>query len=182
MSHFGPLVIGREQHEREQAVEQSGAHLFGPSVLDSGFEQKRVEGSVLVAPPDGTSDKPFPDGPQPKLDRPPMVPDPIDQPVATTEDEPADDPEEQQPAPSTVPKDLQPFMVSVSALREHLSENPMLVDRFMQAELHRPDGIRKTAAAAMLDAESKRPPMEPGGIGPRPEVIEVLEEWVAKAG
>lgn len=33
--HFGPEVIGEEQFEKEKEVVESGAHVFGPEVIDS---------------------------------------------------------------------------------------------------------------------------------------------------
>ena len=74
-----------------------------------------------------------------------------------------------------MPEDLQNYMVPIRLLQTTLGANPMLVDPYMQAEMARPDGIRKTAVTLLTEAERKRPG------GERDEVLATLEEWRKEA-
>ena len=142
---FGSAVIGEKAASEEREFIKSGQNTFGPAVLDSDHTSQKLD----IGSKSGR-----------RLDRPGRK------------------------GNTAVPKAVKPkpintadFMVGIRGLREHLlgkgddPGNPMLVDEFMQAELVRPEGIRKTAISTLVEAEKKRPG------GPRDEVLETLADW-----
>jgi len=46
MSHFGPLIIGQAQFDKEQEELKSGAHIFGPAILE--HPKKGEKGNVMA--------------------------------------------------------------------------------------------------------------------------------------
>lgn len=147
---FGSAVIGEEAAREEQEYIESGKAVFGPSVLDSDHAPAKQN----ISEASGR-----------KLTRPGRKGN-TTAPTAKAEPKP----------------DLEEFMIGIRGLKRALlgdgdkEGNPLLVDEFMQAELIRPDGIRKTAVTTLIDAEKRRP------SGPRVEVMAVLDEWMEEAG
>jgi hypothetical protein len=64
--------------------------------------------------------------------------------------------------------------LSIKELEAALEENPALVDTFLEAELARPDGVRKGALEAIEIAESLRPE------GSREEVLSKIAAALAE--
>lgn len=45
VNHFGPSVIGQEAYEENRKIEERGAHIFGPGVLDAAPPSAPAAGS-----------------------------------------------------------------------------------------------------------------------------------------
>lgn len=176
MSGFGPGVIGEKEFAKQEKVRKERSDLFGPAVRDPSFHQQA--GEFEVEPPAGTKRRKWPEKIEPvdgeqravemehRHEQPPIAEEPEE------DDEVVEEPPEDK---TGVPDHLEGYLVGIRDLKKTLKANPLLVDQFMQAELHRPEGMRKTAIEEMLAAENRR---AEGQGGPRAEVVETLEAWL----
>jgi len=74
----------------------------------------------------------------------------------------------QEVKPEDVPPTPDQPRLSIKELEEALEENPALVDKLLDAEFARPEGVRKGALQAIEIAESLRPD------GPREDVLQKI--------
>lgn len=142
---FGPGVIGHENWEAEQAIAQELGQIFGPGVVDQNREAELLETPAarehmrqkLEPPGDPTRGLPA-------------------EPVNTM-------------GPGVMgygsPTSPMPPSFSLQELEKTLEKSPLVVDRFLPAELNRPNGARRVALEAIRAAELRRPG------GPREDVL-----------
>lgn len=161
IGQFGPRVIGERQYRREQKIIQKAAHKYGRRVVDP--DEYEESGAETVTESHRLPD-PDDSGSEAESDRV-REQDPTE--IADIEPREAADTEDVQGEHPAAGADR---YLSVREMGAALDANPALVDVFLDPELDREAGPRKTALTAMERAEHDR------AGGARQEVLDRIRE------